>query len=108
MTTIVRAPAAPAPPVVDVRGAVVAFGERPVLRGIDLTVRRGEVVAVLGANGSGKSTLIRTVLGLVPMPGRHGQPLRRRPGRPARCGGSGAGSGTCRSAWAPAAACPPP
>jgi zinc transport system ATP-binding protein len=65
MTTIVRAPSAP--PVVDVRGAVVAYGERAVLRGIDLTVRRGEVVAVLGANGSGKSTLIRTVLGLVPM-----------------------------------------
>jgi zinc transport system ATP-binding protein len=65
MTTIVRAPAAP--PVVDVHGAVVAYGERAVLRGIDLTVRRGEVVAVLGANGSGKSTLIRTVLGLVPV-----------------------------------------
>src|SRR5262245_37692248 len=62
MTTMVRAPATP---VVDTRGVVVAFGERLVLRGIDLTVRRGEVVAVLGANGSGKSTLTRTVLGLV-------------------------------------------
>ena len=38
-----------------------SLGARPVLRGIDLTVRRGEVVALLGANGSGKSTAVRAV-----------------------------------------------
>lgn len=43
------------------------LGSRPVLRGIDLTVRRGEVVALLGANGSGKSTAVRTVIGQVPV-----------------------------------------
>jgi len=53
-------------PVVTVSDGAVELGGRPVLRGIDLAVRRGEVVAVLGANGSGKSTLVRTVLGLVP------------------------------------------
>jgi zinc transport system ATP-binding protein len=54
------------PRVVTVSDGSVELGGRPVLRGIDLTVRRGEAVAVLGANGSGKSTLVRTVLGLVP------------------------------------------
>ncbi|MFB6825701.1 metal ABC transporter ATP-binding protein [Streptomyces virginiae] len=56
-------------PVISLRGATASLGSRPVLRGVDLTVRRGEVVALLGANGSGKSTAVRAVVGQVPLTG---------------------------------------
>ncbi len=52
------------PEVLAVTDVAVAINGRPILRDVDLTVRQGEVVAVLGANGSGKSTLVKTVLGL--------------------------------------------
>jgi zinc transport system ATP-binding protein len=56
-------------PVIAMRGVRAELGGRPVLRGIDLTVQRGEVVALLGANGSGKSTAIRSLIGQVPVSG---------------------------------------
>ncbi|QPP08970.1 metal ABC transporter ATP-binding protein [Streptomyces bathyalis] len=56
-------------PVISLRGATASLGARTVLRGLDLTVDRGEVVALLGSNGSGKSTTIRTVIGQVPLSG---------------------------------------
>jgi len=56
--------AAAGTPVVRLRGAAVGYGERRVLDGVDFTLHRGEVVALVGPNGSGKTTLVRAVLGL--------------------------------------------
>jgi polar amino acid transport system ATP-binding protein len=49
------------PPVIEVRGVTKAFGDTPVLRGIDLAVREHEAVALIGVSGSGKSTLLRCI-----------------------------------------------
>ncbi|HWT95777.1 MAG TPA: amino acid ABC transporter ATP-binding protein [Solirubrobacteraceae bacterium] len=48
-------------PVLEVRGVTKAYGETPVLRGIDLRVGAHEAVALIGASGSGKSTLLRCI-----------------------------------------------
>lgn len=50
--------------VIDLRHAAFGYGERAVLGDASLTVRRGEIVAVVGPNGSGKSTLMKGILGL--------------------------------------------
>jgi polar amino acid transport system ATP-binding protein len=50
-----------APPVLEVRGVTKAFGDREVLRGVDLDVDEHRAVALIGASGSGKSTLLRCI-----------------------------------------------
>ena len=52
---------------IDARGVVVELGGAPIVRGVDLAVGEGEVLALLGANGSGKSTLVRSLVGVVPL-----------------------------------------
>jgi ABC-type polar amino acid transport system ATPase subunit len=48
-------------PVLELRGLRKSFGDQEVLRGIDLTVDRHQVICVIGASGSGKSTLLKAV-----------------------------------------------
>jgi sulfonate transport system ATP-binding protein len=55
-------------PSVRVRGFTRAFGATSVLRDLNLEIRPGEFVALLGASGSGKTTLLRTLAGLDPAP----------------------------------------
>jgi branched-chain amino acid transport system ATP-binding protein len=52
-------------PLLDVRDLCAGYGDGDVLRGVDLKVEAGEIVAVLGSNGVGKSTLNRTISGVV-------------------------------------------
>ncbi|HEX2255316.1 MAG TPA: ATP-binding cassette domain-containing protein, partial [Afifellaceae bacterium] len=52
--------------IISVRGLTVDFGGPPVLEGLDLDIRRGETLAIVGASGTGKSVLTRAILGLVP------------------------------------------
>ena len=54
-----------AEPVLTVSGLHAGYGATEVLRGLDLSVRPGEIVAVLGSNGAGKSTLNRTISGVM-------------------------------------------
>ncbi len=67
----------PVSALVELRGVDVSVGGHAALRGVDLTIRRGEIVTVVGPNGSGKTTLMRTILGaLTPTGGR----IARAPG----------------------------
>ena len=54
-------------PAVELTDGAVAIAGRPILRHIDLTVRSGEFLTLMGANGSGKSTLVRALTGLWPL-----------------------------------------
>ena len=60
----------PAQPLVLLEQAGVRFGDVQALRGVSLTLRRGDRLALVGANGSGKTTLLRLLHGLVPFEGR--------------------------------------
>src|SRR5213082_2792894 len=48
------------------RNLMVGYGARSVLHGVDLSLRRGEILGLLGPNGAGKSTLLRRMAGVLP------------------------------------------
>jgi iron complex transport system ATP-binding protein len=50
--------------ILEVRGLGFAYGDRVILRGVDFSLEKGELVGILGPNGVGKSTLFRCILGL--------------------------------------------
>lgn len=77
--------------VLRIRGLDAGYNGVPVVRGLDLEVDRGEVIALLGPNGAGKSTTLRTISGLIPRIAGEvdvlGTPTdHRRPARVARRG----------------------
>ena len=53
-----------ADPIIEVDQLVVKYSDRTILKGINLQVRQGEIMVIMGASGSGKSTLLRALLGL--------------------------------------------
>ncbi len=52
--------------IIEVRDCSVGFGDFLVFKGLELDVRRGEILGFVGGSGTGKSVLMRTILGLVP------------------------------------------
>jgi branched-chain amino acid transport system ATP-binding protein len=68
--------------VLELAGVEVRYGAVSAVRGLDLTLRRGEIVGLIGPNGAGKSTTLHAIMGLVPLHAgeirSRGAPLRRR------------------------------
>ena len=54
------------PLAIEVNDLTVAYHDQPVLWDVDLSVRRGVLLAIVGPNGAGKTTMIKAILGLVP------------------------------------------
>jgi phospholipid/cholesterol/gamma-HCH transport system ATP-binding protein len=52
-------------PLIELKGIRKTFGSNPVLDGVDLTIYRGEAVAIIGPSGTGKSTILRILAGLL-------------------------------------------
>jgi osmoprotectant transport system ATP-binding protein len=55
----------PTAPLIELRGVRRAYGDAPAVSGVDLAVRRGELVAIVGESGSGKTTTLKMINRLI-------------------------------------------
>lgn len=53
----------------EIKNVRKSFGNKEILKGIDLSVKEGEIISVLGPSGCGKSTLLNTIAGILPLDG---------------------------------------
>jgi urea transport system ATP-binding protein len=53
-------------PILEVHGLKAGYGGTQILQGVDFSIKRGEIVAIIGRNGVGKSTLMKSLIGLIP------------------------------------------
>jgi branched-chain amino acid transport system ATP-binding protein len=53
--------------IIEARGIVAGYGASRVLQGVDLVLKRGEAIGLMGRNGMGKTTLLRSILGMLPL-----------------------------------------
>lgn len=71
----------PREPVLEVTGLTANYGATPILTGVDLSIGKGEIVALIGRNGAGKTTTMRCLIGLLRASGGairyHGQDVTR-------------------------------
>ena len=51
----------------EIKNVHAGYGKLKILRGINLSVPKGKIIALLGGNGTGKSTLLKTISGLLPL-----------------------------------------
>jgi branched-chain amino acid transport system ATP-binding protein len=61
----------PTPPILAIRDLAAGYGKSEVLHGVNMEIRKGEIVTLVGANGAGKSTTLRTIFGLTTIRGGH-------------------------------------